>query len=200
MKKYGLKQVLLISVMLLVGASVSISSYISYIKQAEAISQLITASGKDYAANKADLVAQFISEKVQGIKGIGEMYKDTSFPGQSPQDYINQTKMFATTLNTGSSFIGFEATGDAYWNQTSEAWPDHKYSGDIRTVSYYKDGRNAVNPSMTEPYLDEANPDVYWISIVQKIKDGVIGVDMKLTFLSQLVKKSNDLEGSVAVI
>jgi methyl-accepting chemotaxis protein len=200
MKKYGLKQVLLISVMLLVGASVSISSYISYIKQAEAISQLITASGKDYAANKADLVAQFISEKVQGIKGIGEMYKDTSFPGQSPQDYINQTKMFATTLNTGSSFIGFEATGDAYWNQTSEAWPDHKYSGDIRTVSYYKDGRSAVNPSMTEPYLDEANPDVYWISIVQKIKDGVIGVDMKLTFLSQLVKKSNDLEGSVAVI
>ncbi|QMV16099.1 methyl-accepting chemotaxis protein [Vibrio spartinae] len=200
MKKYGLKQVLLISVMLLVGASVSISSYISYIKQAEAISQLITASGKDYAANKADLVAQFISEKVQGIKGIGEMYKDTSLPGQSPQDYINQAKIFATTLNTGSSFIGFEATGDAYWNQASEAWPDHKYSGDIRTMSYYKDGRNAVNPSMTEPYPDESNPDVYWVSIVQKIKDGMIGVDMKLAFLSQLVKDSNDIEGSVAVI
>ncbi|ASA58027.1 methyl-accepting chemotaxis protein [Vibrio gazogenes] len=200
MKKYGLKQVLLISVMLLVGASVSISSYISYIKQAETISQLITASGKDYAANKADLVANFISEKVQSIKGIGDMYKDTSLPGQSPQDYINQTKMFATTLNTGSSFIGFEATGDAYWSLASESWPNHKFNGDIRTVGYYKDGRNAVNPSMTEPYPDSSNPGVYWVSLVQKIKDGVIGVDMQLAFLSQLVKDSNDIEGAVAVI
>ncbi|MDW6004948.1 methyl-accepting chemotaxis protein [Vibrio mangrovi] len=200
MKKYGLKQVLLISVMLLVGASVSISSYISYIKQAETISQLITASGTDYAANKADLVEQFISEKVAGIKGIGEMYQNTSLPGQTPQDYINQASVFATTLNTGSSFIGFEATGDAYWNQISDAWPDHKFKGDIRTMSYYKDGRKAVTPSMTEPYPDSAHPDIYWVSIVQKIKDGMIGVDMQLAFLSQLVKESTDIEGSVALI
>ncbi|WNJ97981.1 methyl-accepting chemotaxis protein [Vibrio ruber] len=200
MKKFGLKQILLISVILLVGASVSISNYIAYVKQAETISQLITQSGTDYAANKADLVEQFISEKVAGIKGIGEIYKDTSIPGQSPQDYIDQVTMFATTLNTGSSFIGFEATGDAYWNQISDAWPNHKFNGDVRTRSYYKDGRKAINPSMTEPYPDEANPDVYWVSIVQKIKDGMIGVDMKLEFLSQLVKKANDIEGSVALI
>ncbi|SJN57761.1 Methyl-accepting chemotaxis protein PctC [Vibrio ruber DSM 16370] len=200
MKKFGLKQILLISVILLVGASVSISNYIAYVKQAETISQLITQSGTDYAANKADLVEQFISEKVAGIKGIGEIYKDTSLPGQSPQDYIDQATIFATTLNTGSSFIGFEATGDAYWNQVSDAWPNHKFNGDIRTRSYYIDGRKAINPSMTEPYPDEANPDVYWVSIVQKIKDGMIGVDMKLTFLSQLVKKANDIEGSVALI
>ncbi len=199
-KKIGLKQMLLISVMLLVGGSVSISSYIAYVKQSSAMTQMITHAGQQYTQNKAQLVKEFLQEKINGVKGIGELYQNTSFPGKSAEEYIALTELFATALATGSSFIGFESNGDAYWNQETEAWPNHKFNGDIRTMGYYQDGRKATVPAITDPYPDEANPNIYWISIVQKAKDGMIGVDMQLGFLNELIDNSTDLKGSDAMI
>ncbi|MGY2572933.1 methyl-accepting chemotaxis protein [Vibrio sp. C8] len=199
-KTFGLKQLLLISVMLLVGASVSITSYIAYIKQSSMITNMINDSGEQYTAGKAQLVKTFLDEKINGVEGIGRLYKEASFPGSSADDYVALAELFATALATGSSFIGFESNGDAYWNQESEAWPNHKLNGDVRTRSYYKDGRQAISPAITDPYPDESNPNIYWISIVQKAKDGMIGVDMQLGFLNELVDNSTALKGSSAMI
>ncbi|EEX41965.1 methyl-accepting chemotaxis protein [Vibrio furnissii] len=199
-KTLGLKQLLLISVMVLVGASVAISSYVSYVKESEVISAMITKSGALYTADKAELVQTFLQEKIEGVKGIGALYQNQSFPGSSAQDYVAFAELLATSLATGSSFIGFESNGDAFWNQTSDAWPNHKFNGDIRTMSYYQDGRKAVTPAVTDPYSDGATADIYWISIVQKTHDGMLGVDMRLGFLNKLVEKATALTGSSAMI
>jgi methyl-accepting chemotaxis protein len=200
MKKLGLKQLSIMSVMLLVGLSVSISSYISYTQEKASITGLITNSSQDYVKGRAELVEQFFTEKLAGLKGLGEIYKNRPFPGESAQEYIHLTEVFANTLNTGSSFIGFESTGDAYWNQVSKAWPDHKFDGDIREMGYYQDGRRATEPSVTDPYPDSGGRNIYWVSMVQKTRDGMIGADLKLSFLNDMVKESTDIPGSVALI
>ncbi len=200
MKQLGLKRLLIISVMLLVGFSVSISSYISYTKEKEAIIDLTNQLGSEYVKGRAALVETFLGEKIEGMRGLGKLYKNEAFPGNTLEEYVALTHLFATTLNTGSAFIGFESTGDAYWNLTSDAWPNHKFHDDIRKMSYYQDGRKAMEPSVTDPYPDGANPDIYWLSIVQKTQDGMIGADMKLDWMSDLTKESVDIPGSVALI
>ncbi|SDH21973.1 methyl-accepting chemotaxis protein [Vibrio xiamenensis] len=200
MKQLGFKRLLLLSVILLVGLSVSVSSFISYSNTKSSINDLIITSGQDYIKGRAQLVESFLGEKISGVKGLGDFYKDKDFPGSTAKDYIALTEVLATALNTGSSFIGFEDSGDAYWNQETSAWPNHKFNGDIREQSYYQDGRRAVTPSVTDPYPDESNSKIYWISIVQKVKQGMMGADMKLDFLTKLVKDSTDIVGSVALI
>ncbi|WP_073582730.1 methyl-accepting chemotaxis protein [Vibrio quintilis] len=200
MKQFGLKQLLIISVMVLVGVSVSVSSYVAYINEESSITNLIISNGEENVASKAQLVEVYLNEKIDGVRELGKLYKDQPFTGNTDQDYITLTKVFAGALNTGSSFIGFESNGDAFWNQTSDAWPDHKFNDDIRKMSYYQDGRKAIEPSVTDPYPDEADPNIYWLSIVQKTHSGVIGADMKLGFLNQIVKKATNAPGTEAFI
>ncbi len=198
--KIGLKPLLIISVMLLVGMSVSISSYIAYIKQSSVITQMITDAGEQYTHNKAQLVKEYLQAKVDGMQKIGDLYKHEPFPGNSAEDYIALTEQLAASFATGSSFIGFESNGDAYWNQITEAWPNHKFNGDIRKMSYYQEGRAAVEPSLTHPYPDSADPSTYWVSIVQRTHEGMLSIDMKLGFLNALVDESTALKGSDAMI
>ncbi len=200
MKQLGFKRLLILSVVLLVGLSVSISSYIAYANEKQAMTQLITKSGQDYLKGRAELVENVLGQKIEGMRGLGELYKNQDFPGSSAPEYIAFTELLATALGTGSSFIGFEDSGDAYWNLETDSWPNHKFNGDVRKESYYQDGRSALTPSVTDPYPDSSYPEVYWISIVQKTKQGMMSVDMKLDFLSQLVKDSTDIAGSVALI
>ncbi|CAM3545706.1 Methyl-accepting chemotaxis protein PctB [Vibrio aerogenes CECT 7868] len=200
MKQFGLKQLLIISVMILVGAAVSVSSYVSYVNEEAAMTDLIISNSRENVASKAQLVEIYLKEKIDGVRELGKIFRDQPFTGSSADDYIALTKVFAGALNTGSSFIGFEENGDAYWNQTSDAWPDHKFNDDIRKMSYYQDGRKAIEPSVTDPYPDEADPNVYWLSIVQKTYSGVIGADMKLGFLNQIVEKATSSAGAEAFI
>jgi methyl-accepting chemotaxis protein len=199
-KQLGLKKLFLISVILLVGLSVSVTSLVDYINQRSEIMDLVTRHNQRHVLEKAQLIENYFSEKIKGVAALGRTYRDKVFPGHSAQDYIDLAKTFANALNTGSSFIGFESNGAAYWNLENDAWPNHKFKGDIRQASYYKDGRRAITPTVTNPYPDEGDPNVYWISIVQKTKSGVLGVDMKLSFLNQLVKKAADVSGSMALI
>lgn len=108
MKKLGLKLILMMSILLLVSVSVTISNYLSYRNQEKDLKTQILHENKLLVADQAALVQQFIHEKVMGLKGIGEKYKSADLPANSPQDFIDLSSIFATTLNTGSSFIGLE--------------------------------------------------------------------------------------------
>ncbi|MDV7104567.1 hypothetical protein R3X26_09155 [Vibrio sp. TH_r3] len=88
MKQLGLKRLLLISVVLLVGFSVSISSYISYVEEEVAIKDIITTSTKEYVASKAQMVEVYLKEKVDGVGELGELYKNKEFTGNNDDDYI----------------------------------------------------------------------------------------------------------------
>lgn len=196
----GFKQLLLISVMLLVGLSISVSGYIAYVKERTLLEKIIIGKSEAYVADRALLIETRLGETVEGVRKIGELYKDKPFPGSTKEEYVEFTRILARAFNTGSSFIGLESTGEAFWNQSSNAWPDNQYDGDIRTRGFYQSGRDAIQPSMTDPYADSADPGIYWVSIVQRTQSGMFGADMKLSFLAELVKDSTDIPGSTAVI
>ncbi len=194
-KQLGLKKLLLVSVMLLVGLSVSGVSFVLYLQEKEALTESVINESKNYVEAKSGVIETLINEKVGGISKLAKRYKNKKFEG-SEQEIIDQTFFLANAMNLNSAVLAFES-GDAYWNQITDSWPDHKFDGDVTQSSWYQDGRNSSGTTVTEPYGDG---DVYWLTIIEKIKGGTISVDMKLDFLNALVKQSNDIPGATAVI
>jgi len=195
-KRLGLKKVLLLSVMILVASSVSVVSAVLYFQQKEGLTDSVIQESKRYVESKALIVETLINQKVGGISKLAREFENNAFKG-SEQEIIEQTRFLANAMNLNSAVLAFES-GDAYWNQTSETWPEHKFDGDVTQRSWYQDGRNAASVTVTEPYSTDGK--VYWLTIIEKIKGGTISVDMKLDFLNALVAKSNDLPGATAVI
>ncbi|OIQ25572.1 methyl-accepting chemotaxis protein [uncultured Vibrio sp.] len=199
MKQLGFKQKLLASVLLLVGISVSVATYLSYLSEKKLLAKYITEASQSYVRSKAQVIEAKLGEKVAGVAEVGEIFKDKPYPGSTAEEYIDFTHVLAGAFNTGSAFIGFEETGEAYWNQTSSGWPNHKLDGDVREKGYYKTGRQANTPIPTEPYLGE-DGKTYWISIMQRTKSGVVATDMNLAFLATLVQDDDIPQGAVALI
>ncbi|MGF1712247.1 methyl-accepting chemotaxis protein [Vibrio kagoshimensis] len=197
MKQFGFKNLLLISIIALVAVSVSVSSYVSYIKQEETLVEIITSANEDYVTKQAQLIENQLGEKVSGLSKLAAKFQVEEVTG-TPEELIELTKIMAGAMNLNSSVIGFE-NGDGYWNQTAKSWPNHKLDGDITERSWYQLARNSQGTAMTDPYLG-AGSDIYWISIVEKIKNGMISVDMQLDFLNELVKSATEIPGAVAII
>ncbi|WP_375748139.1 methyl-accepting chemotaxis protein [Vibrio sp. HN007] len=195
MKSLGLKKVLILSVVLLVGLSVSISSYVLFLKEKQGLTDDIIKNGQDYVKGQSLAIESLINEKVNGLSGLAKLYKNQDFQGSS-DEIIQQAKILAATFNTGSAAISFE-DGRSYWNVEAEDYPDHLYTGDVRTLSWYIEGRNASGVTVSEPYLYGST---YWITIIEKIKNGAFSTDLELGFLNKIVKRANNLPGTTAVI
>ncbi|WP_232772533.1 cache domain-containing protein [Psychromonas sp. Urea-02u-13] len=143
---------------------------------------------------QAEQIENQLSEKALGLARIAALYNDLSDKGTT-EEFVKLSNTIAYSMNLNSSVIGFE-NGDGYWNQTSKDYPEHKYIGNINNASYYRLARVSSSSAMTEPYV----ATVYWVSLVHRIKNGMISVDMKLDFLSELVLDAAVLPGSVALI
>lgn len=187
----------MLSVVLLVGMSVSISSYVLYLQEKDAISEEIIKENQAYVKGQATVIETYINEKVGGVSQLAELYKNTPFTG-SEDEIIQQTKILAAAFNTGSSVISFE-DGRSYWNQINKKWPNNKLNGDVNDQVWYKEGRQASDVTVSEPYHDPGDP-IYWLTIIEKIKGGTISVDMKLTLLAEMVKGATNIPGTAAVI
>ncbi|MDN3681018.1 methyl-accepting chemotaxis protein [Vibrio tapetis subsp. quintayensis] len=197
MRNLGFKKLLLISIIALVVFSVSISSYVAYVKQKQTLVELITSSNQEYVKSQAEQIENKLNEKVAGLDKLGDQLKNKPIQGQ-PDDFIALTHLIAGGMNLNSSVVAF-TNGDGYWNQTAPTWPNHKYEGDVTTRSWYQLGRKSASAAMTEPYLS-SDGDVYWVSIVRKTFSGMISVDMKLAFLNDIVKNANEIPGAIAMI
>lgn len=195
MKNLGLKKILILSVVLLVGFSVSISNYVLYLQEKNNLTTNIIRDNKEYVKNQSATIEQFINEKVSGINKLAALYKDKEYI-ESSDNIIQQTKVLAAAFNTGSAAISFN-DGISYWNVKDKSYPNHIYNGDIRTKSWYQEGQKASTVTVSEPYLYGTS---YWITIIEKIKNGAIATDFELTFLNEMVKKANDIPGTTAVI
>ncbi|HHX8325552.1 TPA: HAMP domain-containing protein [Vibrio alginolyticus] len=195
-KKLGLKKAFLVSVMILVGLSLSGVSTALYLQEKEALTESVIHENKMYVESKAQMIETLVNEKVADISKLAQQFKNTEFTG-SEQEIIEQTHFLANAMNLNSAVLAFES-GDAYWNQTSDSWPENKFDGDVTQRSWYQDGRNASTVTVTEPYSTDG--EVYWLTIIEKIKGGTVSVDMKLDFLNALVAKANDIPGATAVI
>lgn len=196
MKKIGFKKMLIFSVALLVGVSVSATSFVLYKKQKESLDESILHESQSYVAAKGAQIEILINEKVAGISKLAKEYENKVMNG-SDEDMIDKAIFLANAMNVDSAVLAFE-NGKAFWNQTADTWPNHIYEKDVRSASWYQAGRNASSTTVTEPYLGAG--DVYWITIINKIKDGAITADMTLAFLNDIVKNATDIPGSVAMI
>ena len=197
MRNLGFQKLLLISICALVVVSVSISSYIAFIKEKKALQSLIINANQEHVHDLAKQIAIKLNEKVAGLDQVGKQFENKPIEG-SPQDFIGLTKIIAGGMNLNSSVVAF-TNGDAYWNQTAKTWPNHKYDGDVTTRGWYQLGRESSSAGMTEPYLS-SDGDTYWVSIVRKTLNGMISVDMKLEFLNDIVKNTNKTLGTFAMI
>ncbi|TWX70797.1 methyl-accepting chemotaxis protein [Colwellia demingiae] len=195
MVQFGFKNLLLITITVLVGLSVSLTSYFSYIKEEKTLTALIMKENSEFVRKQAELIEQQLNEKALGLARIAKLYDDQGEEG-STEYFVKLTKTIAFSMNLNSSAIGFE-NGIGYWNQTSNTWPEHIFSGDVREESYYQLARRSSGTATSEPYFGSMT---YWISIVHKIKNGMISVDMKLDFLNELVENSAEIPGAVALI
>lgn len=197
MKKLGLKNLLMLSVVLLVGISVSISSYILYLQEKEAITEEIVKENQAYIKGQAAVIETYINEKVGGVSKLADLYKNTPFTG-SEEEIIQQTKILGASFNTGSAVISFE-DGRSYWNQSSAGYTNNKLDGDVKDKEWYQAGRQASDVTVSEPYHDPGDP-VYWLTIIEKIKGGTISVDMELGLLAEIVKNATNIPGAAAAI
>ncbi|SHO57317.1 methyl-accepting chemotaxis protein [Vibrio quintilis] len=195
MKQIGMRKLLIFSVMLLVGLSVAISSYVLYSNEKETIHNIVMDQTRSYTKNKAANVQGIIGEKAGGLRSLSGRYINKGLSG-SDEEVIEQTRFLARAMNLNSALIAFE-NGDAFWNQTAASWPNHKLDGDVKEKGWYQAGRKSSSTTVTNPYLFDGD---YWITMVDKIKDGVIAVEYKLTFLNEIVSQAIDIPGSAAVI
>ncbi|PKG81586.1 methyl-accepting chemotaxis protein [Colwellia sp. 75C3] len=195
MMQFGFKNLLLITITILVGLSVSLTSYFSYVKEEKALTAFIIKENSQFVQQQAKLIEKQLNEKALGLARIAKLYDNQREEGTT-EDFVKLTETIAFAMNLNSSAIGFES-GVGYWNQTSEVWPNHIFEGDVRDESYYKLARRSSGTAISEPYFDSID---YWISIVHQIQNGIITVDMKLAFLNQLVKDSAEIPGAVALI
>ncbi len=196
MKKLGFKKLLLIFMLLLVGVSVSVSSILLYHEDKGILTDSIANESEQYVASKAAVIETLIQEKVGGVHKLANQLSDKQIAG-TDEELIERTYFIANAMNLNSAVLAFE-TGDAYWNQTADTWPNHKYHADVRQTSWYQAVRQASGVTVTEPYLGAGNN--YWITIGQKIKGGIVTADMTLGFLNEIVSSSNQIPGAVAII
>ena len=94
MRNLGFQKLLLISICALVIISVSISSYIAYIKQEKALYSLIINANQEYVYNQAKQIPAKLNEKVAGLDKLGKQFESKPIEG-SPQDFIDLTKIIA---------------------------------------------------------------------------------------------------------
>jgi methyl-accepting chemotaxis protein len=198
MKYLGLKRLILISVMLLVVLSVSISNYTLYIKQKNILTQTILNQAQSYVSNRGEIIEALLNSKVHALEKIANQYNTSRKLPSSPQKLIETTQFIADAMGLNSAMIALN-NGDAYWNQENHAFPGHKYAGDARDTKWFKASQTHAGVTITDPYYGSGSK-AYWISIIKKINDGALSVDMQLSFLNNIIKKSKHIPGAVMVI
>jgi methyl-accepting chemotaxis protein len=195
MKQLGMRKSLIISVMLLVGISVSVSSYILYSNGKKSVYSEIMEKSKSYTDSKANYIQLLLGEKIGGLKKLSSRYLKEGLSGND-DELIEKTKFLANAMNLDSAVIAFE-NGSAYWNQSGPGWPNNKLNGDVKEKGWYQAGRRADNTIITDPYLYDGK---YWVTMVDKIKDGCINVEYELSFLNEIVSQITSIPGSSAII
>ena len=107
MKQLGFKNLLLISITILVGLSVSITSYVSYLNEKQALKTFITKENSEYVRQQAKLIENQLNEKALGLARIAKWYDDLTEEGTT-EEFVKLAKTIAFSMNLNSSAIGFE--------------------------------------------------------------------------------------------
>jgi methyl-accepting chemotaxis protein len=108
MMQFGFKNLLLITITILVGLSVSLTSYFSYVKEEKALTAFIIKENSQFVQQQAKLIEKQLNEKAFGLARIAELYDNQREEG-STKDFVKLTETIAFAMNLNSSAIGFES-------------------------------------------------------------------------------------------
>lgn len=103
----GFKKLLLITVPILVGLSVSLTSYLSYVKEKKLLTTFILEKNSAFVQQQAKLIDKQMNEKALGLAKIAKLYYDQKEDG-SIEQFVKLTETIASAMNLNSSAIGIK--------------------------------------------------------------------------------------------
>jgi len=192
-RSFGFKGILLCAMACLLTTALIASAWIGYSATREIVVGNVERYFTDYTREQAIAAENYFGHKTRSISKVAKHYKAKPFP----ENYIEQTKLLASAMDIDSVVISLD-NGDAYWNQTGNKWPDHKYNGDVTTREWYQLAQGKSQVSVTEPYV--GSDGLVWISFAEKTYGGTISADLTLDFLNQIVNRVTNIPGAVAVM
>ncbi|WP_052380260.1 MULTISPECIES: hypothetical protein [unclassified Pseudoalteromonas] len=98
MMQFGFKKLLLISIAILVGMSVSLTSYFSYVKEEEVLTALVIRENTEFVQQQAKIIEKQLNEKALGLSRIASLYNEQREIGAT-EDFIKLTNTIAFAMN-----------------------------------------------------------------------------------------------------
>ncbi|QSX32216.1 methyl-accepting chemotaxis protein [Shewanella avicenniae] len=196
MQHVELKRTLIISIALLVALSVTISSYILYLQEKEALTQSISTQSNLYVEGQGEQIESLINEKLRGIGNLANLLNQQKLE-TTPANLILLTQQIASALNTPSAMLALD-NGDGYWNQEDAQFPNHKYQGDISQRPWFIQAKQASGALITDPY--KGTDGQIWVTFASKFNGGVVSADMTLGFLSKMINTEKLSPTAIAMI
>lgn len=181
MNKLGFKQTLIIFSVVLLTVTISVFSYISYGSQKIELTQNINQKLRSQTYSQAELLQTRIVNFINGVHKLAQHYYDKI----EVDDYVEQTQVFADALDINGTVIAFK-TGDVYWNDTSPSYPNHKYVGHAKELSWFQQGQKAKSTTVSSPYINPGN-NIIWLGVVEKTKWGSISAHPQLAFIKKII-------------
>ena len=183
MKRLSFKASLMLSSSIILTSALAVSNYISYQTSKDMHVSGIYAGMEDAINEEVEIVRNSISEKINGIDSIAEIYRADLF---GPND-VDRITIASKAMNVDTVIVGYK-NGNTYgtdWLENYYIAPDNF---DSKTRPWYKDAMAANDVILTNTYKDFNTGEVV-VSVAKSFGQGVILADIQLDVVDELVKR-----------
>ncbi|WP_064607738.1 methyl-accepting chemotaxis protein [Photobacterium sp. J15] len=188
MNSLGFKKTIIISVALLVAASLLASNWLAYLSLKESTINAVNDKSMSTMSYEADRIETWFSNKANSVQSVADNYD----PNLTPESFVKLAKL--TAEGSGFSYVVFGLDdGRAFMNESDDVWINgiadtDKY--DPRVRPWYKQGMTANSLALADIYTDSGTGEQL-ISLVKRVSNGVILGDIELSILSETVQNVN---------
>lgn len=188
MNLLGFKKTIIISVALLVAASLLASNWLAYLSLKESTINAVNDKSMSTMSYEADRIETWFSNKAKSVQSVADNYD----PNLTPESFVKLAKL--TAEGSGFSYVVFGLDdGRAFMNESDDVWVNgiadtDKY--DPRVRPWYKQGMTANSLALADIYTDSGTGEQL-ISLVKRVSNGVILGDIELSILSETVQNVN---------
>ncbi|WP_299018501.1 methyl-accepting chemotaxis protein [uncultured Photobacterium sp.] len=188
MNSLGFKKTIILSVALLVAASLLASNWFAYLSLKESTIRSVNDKSMSILSYEAEKVETWFSNKAQAIQSVADNYDS----GLTAEIFVKLAKL--TADGSGFSYIVFGLDdGRAFMNESDDVWvhgvaDTERY--DPRVRPWYKLGQRSDSLAVTDIYTDSGTGEKL-ISIVKRVSNGVVLGDIELSILNKAVQNVN---------
>ena len=196
MKSLGFKKTLIISILLLVTASLLTSNWLSYNNLKDSTVQSIKDKSVSTARFEAKIIEDWFHTKILAIDSLANHYKLGTYGDR----YVDITRFTKSASDLTSVYFGFD-DGSTYSSLTGDRWINgvaNKDKYDPRVRPWYQLAKRTNNLDITDVYNDTKTGEPV-VSIVKNIGNGVVKGDVFLSILDDAVENIN-FPGAITII